>query len=219
MKDDFDRGSNRAGVSRSRGRKDSRSDNAHMYNVNELRRHSPASLRKARHRRSLIISVIVVAVVIALIIVALSISLKTLKRNTASVAQSDPDTTTIQGKTKAPDTDANQMKQGIEQQSGVCTGGWMDVDVASKLPGATSASFCKATQVAFITFQTKAAASMDGDMVRSQAANVISQYGGSKVDPNNLRLVSNDLWMAVGNAKAMGALQQQWGGTLEKIGS
>ncbi|WEV74085.1 hypothetical protein OZX74_00465 [Bifidobacterium sp. ESL0798] len=199
-------------------RSNSRPENAHTYNVNELRRHGSESSRIGRHRKSFIISAIVVIVVLILIAVALLISLKTLKHNTSSSSE-DNTSKTVQGKTKAPENDANQMKQGIEQFAGTCTGGWMDVDIASQLPGVGTASFCKATQVAFVTFQTKAAASMDGDMVRSQAPNLISRYAGDKIDQNDLRVLSNDQWMAVGKKDAMTALQQQWGGKLEEIGS
>ncbi|WEV75340.1 hypothetical protein [Bifidobacterium sp. ESL0800] len=215
MKEDSDHHGDQTGA---RIRNGSEPDNARVYNVSELRRHSPASQRKARHRKSFIISAIVVIAVLVLIVVALQVSLKTLKRNTDSLLGNDT-STTIQGKTKAPQNDADQMKQGIEQFAGTCTSGWMDVDVSSQLPGAGAASFCKTTQVAFVTFQTKAAASMDGDMVRSQAPNLINQYTGSKVEVDDLRVLSNDQWMAVGKTKAMKGLQQQWGGKLEKIGS
>ncbi|MDF7640106.1 hypothetical protein PT279_00610 [Bifidobacterium sp. ESL0784] len=198
-------------------RSDSRPENAHTYNVNELRRHGSEPSRIGRHRKSFIISAIVVIVVLILIAVALLVSLKTLKHNTSSSGE-DNTSTSIQGKTKAPQNDANQMKQGIEKFAGTCSSGWMDVDVSGQLPGAGSASLCVSTQVAFITFQTRAAASMDGDMVRSQAPTLINQYAGSKVDQNDLRVLSNDRWMAVGKTDAMKALQQQWGGKLEEIG-
>lgn len=172
-----------------------------------------------RRHKSFVVSAIVVIVVVALIAVALVVSLQTLKRNTNSAAGNNPDISVLKGKTKAPEGDPAQMKQSIEKVAGTCSKGWMDVDVSGELAGASAASFCASTQVAFITFQTKAAASMDGDMVRSQAHNLISQYAGSKVDEKNLRILSNDLWMAVGNAKAMKALQQQWGGKLEPIES
>ncbi|WEV53014.1 hypothetical protein [Bifidobacterium sp. ESL0704] len=215
MKEDSDHQINQADAQVRNG---SQLENAHMYNVDELRRHSPASQRKARHRKSFIISAIVVVVVLILIAVALQVSLKTLKHNTDPLF-ADGTSKTVQGKTKAPENDANQMKQGIEQFAGTCTGGWMDVDIASQLPGVGAASFCKATQVAFVTFQTKAAASMDGDMVRSQAPNLINRYAGDKIDQNDLRVLSNDQWMAVGKKDAMTALQQQWGGKLEELSS
>ncbi|WEV46833.1 hypothetical protein OZX62_00550 [Bifidobacterium sp. ESL0690] len=218
MKEDSDQRSNQTGVSRPQDRNGSHPGNAHEYNVNELRRQSPESQRKARRRKSFIISAIVVIFVVILIVAALLISLKTLKRNT-SPANGNATTTAVQGKTKAPEGDANQMKQGIEQVAGTCSSGWMDIDLSSELPGASAASFCGSTQVAFITFQTKAAASMDGDMVRSQAPNLISQYAGSKVDEKDLRVLSSGLWMAAGKTDAMKALQQQWGGKLEELGS
>ncbi|WEV59111.1 hypothetical protein OZX67_00565 [Bifidobacterium sp. ESL0728] len=215
---DSDHRDNRGSVSRPDPHNGSRPDNAHVYSVNELRHDRPEELRKARRRKSFIISAIVVIVVIIAIVVALLVSLKTLKHNTSSLTGDDT-STVVKGKTKAPQNDANQMKQGIEQFAGTCSSGWMDVDVSGQLPGAGPASFCTSTQVAFITFQTKAAASMDGDMVRSQAPNLIDQYAGSKVDQNDLRVLSNDQWMAVGKTDAMKALQQQWGGKLEEIGS
>ncbi|WEV42039.1 hypothetical protein OZX57_00475 [Bifidobacterium sp. ESL0682] len=149
----------------------------------ELRSGNHQLLRRLPRRKSFLFRALIIIAVIAVVVVALVLSLRTFKHNTKGALTDDSEVTTVQGKTKAPETDANQMKQGIEQQAGTCAGGWIDVDVSGQLPGANAASFCKTTQVAFITFQTKAAASMDGDMVRSQAANVISSMAAARLIP------------------------------------
>ncbi|WEV69340.1 hypothetical protein OZX73_00065 [Bifidobacterium sp. ESL0775] len=225
MKDDSDRFSGAADDGSRPQESDGPSDLGYRsYNVNDLRREESRAggsraLRQHRGHKSFLFRALIIVVVIAVVAVALVVSLKTFNHNTKNIIAEDPRVSVVQGKTKAPEGDEAQMKQGIEQQTGACTSGWADVDASSQLPGVNAASLCKTTRVAFITFQSKAAASMDGDMVRSQAGNLISQYGGGKVDPKDLRLLSNDLWMAVGGTKPMKTLQQQWGGKLEPIGS
>ncbi|WEV72484.1 hypothetical protein [Bifidobacterium sp. ESL0790] len=118
----------------------------------------------------------------------------------------------------APYSSVTQMKKGMEAKAGTCSGGWNDVD-ASQFPGVSAVSVCVSGRYAFVTFESKTAATVDGPVVRSKAGGLLNQYlGGGGDAAADYRLLDGGQWMAVGDKSQMTALQSEWGGKIETLG-
>lgn len=165
-----------------------------------------------RHRKNKFLVALIVFVVVAVVVVALVVSFGVLTGHnkksggTASASSSAPYSSTV------------QMKKGMEAKAGACSGGWTDAD-ASQFPGVSAASVCVSGRYAFVTFESKTAASVDGPLVRSKAGDLLSRYlGDNSGVTSDYRLLDGGQWMAVGDKSQMASLQDQWGGEIETLG-
>lgn len=78
-------------------------------------------------------------------------------------------------------------------------------------------ALCTDAKVAYVTFDTVAAASMYRSLVISQVQNLLSQNADNAEAQGEWSVVNGDTWMVVGQRDVMEKLQEQWGGTLEDI--
>ncbi|NMM99240.1 hypothetical protein [Bifidobacterium olomucense] len=121
-----------------------------------------------------------------------------------------------QSNDKAPVDDTSQMEQGIEQAAGACTGGWQGLDTGG-VPGVTTVQMCAEPRVAFVSFESPAAAAVGAPPMRSGIVSLLNQYSTDERAQGDWQLLSGERWMVFGENEAMTALQQQWGGTMEAM--
>lgn len=117
---------------------------------------------------------------------------------------------------EAPADDDSSMQQGLEQVAGATCSTWQEQNV-SGYPGVKSVALCTDAKVAYVTFDTVAAASMYRSLVISQVQNLLSQNADNAEAQGEWSVVNGDTWMVVGQRDVMEKLQEQWGGTLEDI--
>ncbi|MCI1832854.1 MAG: hypothetical protein LKI77_07945 [Bifidobacterium sp.] len=114
---------------------------------------------------------------------------------------------------KAPIANIEKMEKDVEQGSGTCSGGWQEISTADH-PGVGSAAVCKATRIAFVTFDSRTATAMYKSAVASKVKDLVSEYSGTSEAQGDWRILVGERWMAVGQKSDMTALQKRWGGTL-----
>jgi hypothetical protein len=117
---------------------------------------------------------------------------------------------------KAPVSDSSQMEQGIEQAAGTCADGWQGLD-SGGLPGVTDAELCSDPRMAFVSFESDVSAAIGRAPIESKITELLGQHADDTRAQGDWRLLSGKRWMVFGQADAMTALQQQWGGDLETI--
>ena len=114
----------------------------------------------------------------------------------------------------APVSNASQMEQGLEQVAGACEGGWSEVATGS-YPGVSHIAVCKSTRVAFITFDSKAAAALYSGPAEQKISDLMDQYSTDQQTEGDWRILSGGQWIAVGDKQHMSSLQKLWGGSLK----
>lgn len=117
---------------------------------------------------------------------------------------------------EAPVGDTESMEWSMARVTGECTGGWQAIDV-SGYPGVDAASVCPDTRVAFVTFDSEAMAKLGKPMVKTKIAGLLEGYADDERAQGDWRLLTGGKWMAFGDKTAMGALEYEWGGTLEPV--
>lgn len=117
---------------------------------------------------------------------------------------------------KAPVENTAQMEQGIEQSAGACVDGWQGLGTDG-VPGITTIQMCENPRIAFVSFESEAAAAVGRAPIESKIAELLSQYADNDKAQGDWRLLNGKRWMVFGEADKMTALQQQWGGDLTTI--
>jgi disulfide bond formation protein DsbB len=118
----------------------------------------------------------------------------------------------------APTTSTTQMEHDLEQAAGPCSSGWRELGAGS-YPGVSQAAACIDTRVAFVTFDSKAAASMERSAAQSMIAQQLRKRANDAQAQGDWYTLNGPLWMAVGQKNDMTTLHKTWGGTLEALGS
>lgn len=119
---------------------------------------------------------------------------------------------------EAPVASVTQMEHGLEQAAGPCGGGWRELGAGS-YPGVSQAAACADTRVAFVTFESKAAASMGRSAAQSTIAQLLREHANDAQTQGDWYTLNGPLWMAVGQKNDMAALRKSWGGTMQALGS
>ena len=116
---------------------------------------------------------------------------------------------------EAPVNSVEGMRFDLERVTGACPSGWADVPL--DLPGVSDAAACTDTRVAYVTFDTDAAAGMYRGNIRDQVAAALRAYLGDAAAQEQWRLLNGTRWIAFGDENQMTAMQQEWGGSLEAV--
>lgn len=116
----------------------------------------------------------------------------------------------------APVENYAQMKRGLEQVAGVCHGGWREFPT-SGYPGVAQIMACTHMRVAYVTFDSKAAAAMDRAPAQALMEQLLQEHADDARAKGDWSTLNGPLWIAVGQRRDMVALQKIWGGTLETL--
>lgn len=116
----------------------------------------------------------------------------------------------------APVTSVQQMKSGLEAAAGPCTDGWVDIPTGG-YPGVGAASACKATTVAYATFDSSAMERLYRGAIQGEILKMFADHADQAPANVSWRLLSGGRWVAFGPQPAMEKLQQAWGGTITPV--
>ena len=113
----------------------------------------------------------------------------------------------------APVDNGSRMEREIEEVTGTCASGWREADPSS-YPGVSYMAVCTSSRIAFITFDSKAAAAMDASPAKQKISEMLDQYASDPQEQADWQILSGDRWIAVGVDDDLVTLQRHWGGGL-----
>ncbi|MEJ5921267.1 hypothetical protein WD012_02890 [Bifidobacterium thermophilum] len=120
------------------------------------------------------------------------------------------------GRDDAPVNSVSRMETDIEAVTERCTDGWQVMDV-SGYPGMSAVAVCKATRMAFVTFDSASAASMYRSAITSKISSTLDSYATDSRAQGEWRILSGERWIAFGQKSDIEALHKQWGGTISTV--